>query len=160
MDKIKILDFLMDNINSENLIKCVFSDTKNYEFNKIIIKIIKIKDKNKIQIESFKDNKVFHSNLDFSSQELSKKVEEYIDNFKQILLQTTGVDFIFNKKNNIFSKKEKKNNLKSKVKSHNKVKKYFLNEGENIDFLIMLGLMSEDGKIFKNSYNKFKQINI
>lgn len=37
MDKIKILDFLMDNINSENLIKCVFSDTKNYEFNKIII---------------------------------------------------------------------------------------------------------------------------
>lgn len=159
MDKIKILDFLMDNINSENLIKCVFSDTKNYEFNKIIIKIIKIKDKNKIQIESFKDNKVFHSNLDFSSQELSKKVEEYIDNFKQILLQTTGVDFIFNKKNNIFSKKEKKNNLKSEVKSHNKVKKYFLNEGENIDFLIMLGLMSEDGKIFKNSYNKFKQIN-
>lgn len=59
MDKIKILDFLMDNINSENLIKCVFSDTKNYEFNKIIIKIIKIKDKNKIQIESFKDNKFF-----------------------------------------------------------------------------------------------------
>lgn len=108
MDKIKILDFLMDNINSENLIKCVFSDTKNYEFNKIIIKIIKIKDKNKIQIESFKDNKVFHSNLDFSSQELSKKVEEYIDNFKQILLQTTGVDFIFNKKNNIFSKKKRK----------------------------------------------------
>lgn len=159
MDKIKILDFLMDNINSENLIKCVFSDTKNYEFNKIIMKIIKIKDKNKIQIESFKDNKVFHSNLDFSSQELSKKVEEYIDNFKQILLQTTGVDFIFNKKNNIFSKKEKKNNLKSEVKSHNKVKKYFLNEGENIDFLIMLGLMSEDGKIFKNSYNKFRQIN-
>ena len=160
MDKIKILDFLMDNINSENLIKCIFSDTKNYEFNKIIMKIIKIKDKNKIQIESFKDNKVFHSNLDFSSQELSEKVEEYIDNFKQILLQITGIDFIFNKKNNIFSKKEKKNNLKSEVKSHNKVKKYFLNEGENIDFLIMLGLMSEDGKIFKNSYNKFRQINI
>lgn len=74
-------------------------------------------------------------------------------------MQTTGIDFIFNKKNNIFSKKEKKNSLKSEVKSHNKVKKYFLNEGENIDFLIMLGLMSEDGKIFKNSYNKFRQIN-
>lgn len=159
MDKVKILDFLIDNINNENLIKCVFSDTKNYEFSKVVMKIIKIKDKNKIQIESFKDNKAFHTNLDFSSQELSKKLEDYVSNFKQILLQTAGTDFIFNNKNNVFSKKEKKNSLKLEIKSHNKIKKYFLNEGENIDFLIMLGLMSEEGKIFKNSYNKFRQIN-
>ena len=38
-------------------------------------------------------------------------------------------------------------------------KQYILNEGDKIDFLIELGLMSVEGKILKSSFNKFKQIN-
>lgn len=59
----------------------------------------------------------------------------------------------------IFLRKKEKNNLEAKINSHNREKKYFLNEGEKIDFLIMLNVMNEEGKIFKNYYNKFRQIN-
>lgn len=161
MKKQEILDFLIEQFKNKNLIKCVFSDTKTYEYNKIILKFVKIKDKNMIQIESFKDNKSFHKNLDPSSdtKSLLNFLENYTENFNQILLQVAGKDFIFNKKKEIFSKREKENSLKITIQNHNKTKKYFLNEGENIDFLISLGVMSKDGKVLKNSYSKFRQIN-
>lgn len=159
MEKIDVLEILIENIKNEKIVKYVFSDTRNYQYSKIILKAIKIKNETKIQIESFKDNKAFHNNFSSDDKKLFDLLSEYLENFKQILAQTAGVDFIFNKKSEIFSKKEKKNNLTSEINSHNKEKKYFLNEGEKIDFLIMLGVMSEEGKIFKNSYSKFRQIN-
>ena len=43
--------------------------------------------------------------------------------------------------------------------SHNRTKKYIIPDGVPCDFLIELGVMGEDGKVFKRSYNKFRQIN-
>ena len=63
------------------------------------------------------------------------------------------------KKKESFTKKENKNNLIKNYIEHNKKKQYILNEGDKIDFLIELGLMSTEGKILKSSYNKFRQIN-
>lgn len=42
---------------------------------------------------------------------------------------------------------------------HNKKKEYLLSEGVPIEFLIDLGVMDCNGKVLKNSYNKFRQIN-
>src|SRR3712207_6882248 len=41
---------------------------------------------------------------------------------------------------------------------HNKVKKYLLPEGKAIDFLVYLGVMSKEGKVYKHSYAKYRQI--
>ena len=113
-----------------------------------------------IQIESFKDNKAFHKNVDLNNlQELENVLKEYIENFKQILLQIEASDISFIRKKDNFTKKEKQSNLVKSSNEHNKKKQYILNEGDKIDFLIELGLMSVDGKILKASYNKFKQIN-
>ena len=84
-------------------------------------------------------------------QELENILKEYIENFKQILLQIEGADISFIRK--------KESNLIKTSNEHNKKKQYILNEGDKIDFLIELGLMSVEGKILKSSYNKFKQIN-
>lgn len=160
MNKKAILEILVENIQNKKIIKYVFSDTKTYSHSKIILKPVLIKDEMQIQIESFRENKAFHSNFHPNDEKLFSLINEYIDNFKQILVQIPSYDLVFNKKNNEdFSKKERQNNLKIKISSHNREKKYFLNEGEKIDFLIMLNVMSEDGKVFKNSYNKFRQIN-
>lgn len=160
MNKKAILEILVENIQNKKIIKYVFSDTKTYSHSKIILKSVLIKDEMQIQIESFRENKAFHSNFHPNDEKLFSLINEYIDNFKQILVQIPSYDLVFNKKNNEeFSKKERQNNLKIKISSHNREKKYFLNEGEKIDFLIMLNVMSEDGKVFKNSYNKFRQIN-
>ena len=160
MEKENILFELKKNIQEDKLIKIVFSDRKSGDFNKVIIKPIILKSAKNIQIESFKDNKAFHKNIDLNNlQELEDNLKEYIDNFKQILLQIEGSDISFIRKKENFSRKEKESNLIKTSNEHNKKKQYILNEGDKIDFLIELGLMSIEGKILKSSYNKFKQIN-
>ena len=160
MEKENILFELIKNIQEDKLIKIVFSDRKSGDFNKVIIKPIILKSAKNIQIESFKDNKAFHKNIDLNNlQELEDNLKEYIDNFKQILLQIEGSDISFIRKKENFSRKEKDSNLIKTSNEHNKKKQYILNEGDKIDFLIELGLMSIEGKILKSSYNKFKQIN-
>ena len=160
MEKENILFELIKNIQEDKLIKIVFSDRKSGDFNKVIIKPIILKSAKNIQIESFRDNKAFHKNIDLNNlQELEYNLKEYIDNFKQILLQIEGSDVSFIRKKENFSRKEKDSNLIKTSNEHNKKKQYILNEGDKIDFLIELGLMSVEGKILKSSYNKFKQIN-
>ena len=160
MEKENILFELIKNIQDDKLIKIVFSDRKSGDFNKVIIKPIILKSTKNIQIESFKDNKAFHKNIDLNNlQELEDSLKEYIDNFKQILLQIEGSDISFIRKKESFSRKEKESNLIKTSNEHNKKKQYILNEGDKIDFLIELGLMSVEGKILKSSFNKFKQIN-
>ena len=160
MEKENVLFELIKNIQDDKLIKIVFSDRKSGDFNKVIIKPIILKSARNIQIESFKDNKAFHKNIDLNNlQELEDNLKEYIDNFKQILLQIEGSDISFIRKKENFSRKEKESNLIKTSNEHNKKKQYILNEGDKIDFLIELGLMSIEGKILKSSFNKFKQIN-
>ena len=160
MEKENILFELIKNIQEDKLIKIVFSDRKSGDFNKVIFKPIILKTGKNIQIESFKDNKAFHKNIDLNNlQELENVLKEYIENFKQILLQIEASDISFIRKKENFTRKEKQSNLVKSSNEHNKKKQYILNEGDKIDFLIELGLMSIEGKILKSSYNKFKQIN-
>ncbi|EJU08524.1 class I SAM-dependent methyltransferase [Fusobacterium hwasookii] len=160
MEKENMLSELEKYIKEEKFIKIVFSDKKNGNFSKIIIKPLSLKTGKNIQIESFKDNKAFHKNIELNNlQEIENTLKEYIENFKQILLQIENLDISFMKKKERFIKKENKNNLIKNSNEHNKKKQYILNEGDKIDFLIELGLMSAEGKILKSSYSKFKQIN-
>ncbi|QYR54882.1 class I SAM-dependent methyltransferase [Fusobacterium hwasookii] len=160
MEKDNIFSELKKYIQEEKFIKIVFSDKKNGNFSKIIIKPLSLKTGKNIQIESFKDNKAFHKNIELNNlQEIENTLKEYIENFKQILLQIENLDISFMKKKERFIKKENKNNLIKNSNEHNKKKQYILNEGDKIDFLIELGLMSAEGKILKSSYSKFKQIN-
>ena len=160
MLKEDILFELKKNVQEDKFLKIVFSDRQNGEFNKIIMKPISLKTCKNIQIESFKDNKAFHKNIKLNNfQEIENVLKEYIENFKQILLQVENFDVSFIRKKESFIKRENKNNLIKNSNEHNKKKEYILNEGDKIDFLIELGLMSVEGKILKSSYNKFKQIN-
>ena len=109
MEKENILFELIKNIQEDKLIKVVFSDRKSEDFNKVIIKPIILKSTRSIQIESFKDNKAFHKNIDLNNlQELEDSLKEYIDNFKQILLQIEGSDISFIRKKRAFLEKKKK----------------------------------------------------
>ena len=160
MEKENMLSELKKYIQEEKFIKIVFSNKQSGDFNKVIIKPIILKSGKNIQIESFKDNKAFHKNVDLNNlPELENILKEYIENFKQILLQIEASDISFIRKKDNFTRKEKQSNLVKSSNEHNKKKQYILNEGDKIDFLIELGLMSVDGKILKSSFNKFKQIN-
>ena len=143
MEKENILFELIENIKDDKFIKIVFSDEQGGDFNKIIIKPLFLKSEKNIQIESFKENKAFHKNIELNNiQEIEAILKEYIENFKQILLQIENLDIAFIKKKETFVKRENKNNLIKNSNEHNKKKQYILNEGDKIDFLIELGLMS------------------
>lgn len=98
MNKKAILEILVENIQNKKIIKYVFSDTKTYSHSKIILKPVLIKDEMQIQIESFRENKAFHSNFHPNDEKLFSLINEYIDNFKQILVQIPSYDLVFNKK--------------------------------------------------------------
>lgn len=108
-------------------------------------------------METFKDKKAYHENICFC--DFTAKFSELLDNFKQILLVTQGVDYQILKGKNDYNIKEIKNSRAVESFEHNKKKKYIIDEGTPVPFLIKLGVMGEDGKVFKNSYDKFRQIN-
>ena len=123
MQKDNILFELIEDIQKDKFIKIVFSDRQNGNFSKIIIKPLSLKTGKNIQIESFKDNKAFHKNIELNNlQEIENTLKEYIENFKQILLQIENLDISFMKKKERFIKKENKNNLIKNSNEHNKKK--------------------------------------
>ena len=107
MEKENILFELIENIKDDKFIKIVFSDRQDGDFNKIIMKSLSLKSAKNIQIESFKDNKAFHKNIELNNfQEIENILKEYIENFKQILLQIENLDISFIKKKETFVKRK------------------------------------------------------
>ena len=117
------------------------------------------------QAEEFKGNQAFHKNLE--KEEAKEYVSRCMDgSFKQLELKSQAGEarLLVNKKG-AFNLKVKKEELQDKsgeaipVLSHNRKKKYVLEEGRPVPFLIDLGVMTEEGKIVRARYDKFRQIN-
>lgn len=135
------------------------SPKKGAEYEKIIIRPVIIKGKNCYQAERFKDNKVFHLNLDYEN--FSAWIKETLPFYIQVCLFCEGktITFFASSKGKI-KRSESKNNLFSpKSLSNDREKSYILKEGENIPPLVDLGVFTADYKIVKSKYDKYKQIN-
>lgn len=153
-----ILNIFKDSINNNNFIKGIFSNpTKESSYKKINLKPVQIKEEFFVQFESFVSNKAFHKNENLIDS--FKILDEIIDTFKQILIVTSNqeIQILQNKKG--FSIKRKNTESKILELSHNKQKNYILQDNTPIPFLIRLGVMSEAGKVSKEKFNKFRQIN-
>lgn len=141
----------------DSLIKLTLSDTNTFEYKKVIIHPIILKDKALWQIELHTIDKVYHKNVDADT--LHKFLSEVYLHFNQITFFYQGESIIFSKKGSNFKAKTTENNLKVTRASHNKQKQYILNEGENIPALVDLGVFSPTFTINKAKFDKFKQIN-
>lgn len=123
---------------------------------------VMIKDELCFQMESYRGSQVFHRNVSAAEamDEMGKAME---NSFRQLDVET--MDFqavaLVSKKGKITIKKKK--NGAEKVKelslSHNRAKKYILEEGKRVPFLVDLGVQAPDGRIVKSRYDKFRQIN-
>lgn len=141
--------------------KIVLSEKKNkdYEFSKISARPFASKSGTKWQLERFKNNQVFHLNMG-AEDFLTWMENEGRENFRQCCLTAEGTTVHYT----IFPDKTKRKLTGNQIKveetgSHNKEKNYILRPGDNIPALVDLGVFTEDFKIIKSKYDKYKQIN-
>lgn len=152
---------LIDEIQWEKLVEGVVSDKRNKaEVQKIKLRPVVIKNTFLIQVTEYIGKQVIHDNKTLET------IKEYIyvslrDNFKQANIRTEEYTYniLISKKGQVTVKKKKEIEKKKPVLIHNRVKKYLLQEGKPVDFLVYLGVMNSEGFVVKSKYDKFRQIN-
>lgn len=160
MERLK--EELIENFN-ENLVRVIISGkrSKDAEVDKVKIRPVKIKENLEFQITQYVGKKVLHSNLS-GEEAVSFVMIKLEKDFKQCQVETVDSDIsaLVSKKGKVtISRKNKKTPVKQNDLSHNRAKKYLLEPGKPVDFLIDLGVMTNEGKIVNSKYDKFRQIN-
>lgn len=152
---------VLEELLTTNLIQVILSNAKNPEKStKVKLRPIVLKGEFLIQETQYVGNKVLHKN--HTLQEAIVNTLSYLQqDFKQGLIQTSEEEctILISKKGKISIKRKKKVSEMKADLGHNRQKQYILKEGENIPFLIDLGIMNLEGKVVKAKYDKFRQIN-
>lgn len=163
----------IERVNMEN-IKKLLCETLNIDFIQAILSnprtkegIIKVKvrpvmmkDRLFLQLESFSKTQAFHENLE--PEAAVERIVDYMKEFKQMQMATKDTDYtiLVSKKGKVtIQKKAVKTSRNVKIQAHNRSKKYILQEGMKVAFLQDLGVMTQDGKIVRTRFDKFRQIN-
>ena len=138
----------------------ISNSKKNSDITKVKIRPVMLKNSIVFQVTEYRGTQVFHENYD--KQPLIDKVVEYMENdFKQLELTATKIQatVLISKKGKVTIKKKNMQAEKKIDLSHNKAKKYILQEGTVVPFLVDLGVQTKEGKIVRSNYDKFRQIN-
>lgn len=159
MERLK--NILEEQLN-ENLSQIVISNPRRMSLaQKIKIRPVLLKEQLNFQVTEYKGKQVFHENME--KQAVAAYVIEQMENFfGQMVLEsaTKTVNVLVSKKGTVTIKqKVQKNEVKPRELSHNRKKRYILEEGTVIPFLVDLGVQTREGKIVHSRYDKFRQIN-
>ena len=164
------LQSLFTDCLNETLIRVILSNPSSKDG---VIKICArpmLKNKSLLfQIEEYTKTQVFHKNLtagdagSYLTGKLSSDTSSQTASFKNALVETKSftANVLVSKKGTITIKKKVNASAKQpKISlSHNRKKKYILEEGIPVPFLIDLGVMTQNGSIVNAHYDKFRQIN-
>ena len=164
-EQLKML--LQDTVNN-GLYQIILSNPrqKDKAF-KIKIRPVMVKNKVLFQKTVYEGTKVFHENYE-SSDMISHIIESMNYRFRQCEVEHTSCKAVVlvskkgkvtvNRKQ-IRSAEAEPESARQSLMAHNRVKRYILEEGIPVPFLIDLGVQTKEGKIVHARYDKFKQIN-
>lgn len=159
MDRLKsILEEHLD----EGLGRIIISNPRRAALaQKVMIRPVLLKDQLHFQITEYRGKQVFHDNLE--KQETIVYIMEQMEHFfGQMVLESAKktVNVLVSKKGTVTIKqKAQKSEMKQTELSHNRKKRYILEEGTAVPFLVDLGVQTKEGKIVHSRYDKFRQIN-
>lgn len=154
-------DRLLDGILKGELVSSTLSSPRIHNENtasKISIRPVLIKTKQVYQLSEHYKQKVIHRNLPRDACRLF--VKEALQNYTQgvFILSDCHFHVLVSKQNKMtVIKKEAK--MQAHAILHNRAKKYILQEGIPVPFLVALGIMTLEGKVIAKKYDKFRQIN-
>ena len=106
--------------------------------------------------EQFTDKQVFHKII----EDLLEYLKSLSDKYLLINIWTSGYEHIvlISKKGKV-SYKRKATEAAPKSKTHNRKKNYLIEEGTIVPPLVDMGIFTQEGKIVRSMYDKFRQIN-
>lgn len=153
-------DSLAARLQQQELVSATISQPrlKSSDIKRVKIKPVEIKNDYLIQFEYQHEHILKHENL--TIDEASAKLASLFEEFRQGLFQFSEekVQIQLSKKFKVSWKSEQTETRKAEL-SHNRKKQYLLEDGVPYPFLVRLGVQSPDGKVKKQKYDKFRQIN-
>ena len=174
MEKNEIRELFERFVKEQPLSAVLSGQQEINDFLKVKVRPILSGGKILIQAEEFRGKQAFHKNLELN--EAAAYLTELMEHsFKQAQVETEGWSgqLLVSKKGKASVKVKKKTDLEKKNSaqtfeleaawkkglSHNRKKRYILEEGIAVPFLVDLGVQTKDGKIVNSRYDKFRQIN-
>lgn len=150
---------------NEGLKRLILSNPRSREhFLKLTVRPVLLKGALKFQIEEFTEKQAFQKNLD-----KEEAVAYLTDQLEQLYRNGEAEDsagtmnLLVSKKGTVTIKRKKKAEritpTPTALLSHNRKKRYVLEEGIPVPFLIDLGVMTQEGTVVKAKFDKFRQIN-
>ena len=148
-------------LNEKTLVNATISQPrqKSNELKRVKLKPIELKGVYTIQLEYQYERILKHENIPLDA--FASHFNLLLEQFRQIHAQFTdqSIHVQLSKKNKVLWKSDKQTTVKKVNLSHNRKKHYLLDDATPYPFLIHLGVQTEDGKVKKQKYDKFKQIN-
>lgn len=153
------IEILKENLMKNQFIEIIISGKINTEvvFNKVGVKPFLKENKLNLQFSYIYDKKTMHENIEV--EDLYEKLNKEFSNFKQMIVFTVENDYQILKNKKGIKIIKQKPSKKINSLEHNRKKNYIIEENKPCKFLEILGVMNENGKVYKDKYDKFRQIN-
>lgn len=165
------LSIIEENLNIDFTDMIISNPVKGEDTKKITVRPVTIKNEDLFQVCEYRNNQVFHKNVE--KNVLIEMLNQWMGPLmKQLLLRNTKKEITM-----LISSKGKETLKVKKLQrtdadelpvagkvprnntSHNREKAYIIQEGTFVPFLFDLGVVNQEGKIIKEKYDKFRQIN-
>jgi len=157
----QLMNLLRQTMN-ENMLRMTISGKRHGELaDKVKIRPVKLKEELYFQTSVSDGKKEFHKN--YEKAELLEQLDHWLrKDYRQLQMDTTtqSIQALVSKKGKATVKQKIARDMRSaRVLDHNRKKRYLLEEGTPIPFLVDLGVMTAEGAIVRSRYDKFRQIN-
>ena len=159
----KLNDFFANIFAETPPVKLVFSAKrrKSLAYSRVTMRPVAVAGTLAYQAEYVFANKVTHENI--AATQAAEFCFALMDrDFKQahVFTKEREIQILANKTDNPrISSKASALSAPAVSLAHNREKNYIIPDGQPCDFLIRLGVMGADGRVFPKHYSKFRQIN-
>ena len=155
------IEELLKRVLTSLLVDMVISGARGGgDFIKIKVRPVMIRDSLYFQVSRYTDKQVFHENM--TAEDALETLSGWIlHDFRQaqIRMQDEMVTVLVSKKGKATVKSKKAACIETQNLEHNRKKRYIIEEGTAVPFMIDLGVMTESGKFIRTRYDKYRQIN-
>ena len=147
---------------NENMLRMTISGKRHGELaDKVKIRPVKLKEELYFQTSVSDGKKEFHKN--YEKADILEQLDHWLrKDYRQLQMDTTtqSIQALVSKKGKATVKQKIARDMRSaRALDHNRKKRYLLEEGTPIPFLVDLGVMTAEGAIVRSRYDKFRQIN-